>query len=115
MSIIGIGVDICSIKRVEEAIRRTPRFTQRVLSNEELQHANASDANYVAKRWAAKEAFSKAMGKGMMIGFHNITIRHEPSGKPYVECSAIIDSSFAHLSLSDDGDNVIAFVVLSGS
>jgi holo-[acyl-carrier protein] synthase len=81
----------------------------------------ADSAAYCAKRFAAKEAFAKALGTGIgrVVGFQDLTIRNNENGKPYFIPSEklrqyLIEKSIkhAHLSISDESQNAIAFVVL---
>ena len=122
--IYGIGVDIVRIARIEAALERFGnRFAHRVLSdNELLQFAESTrPANLVAKHFAAKEAFVKALGTGIRDGLNwrEIEVRHDPLGRPYLHISgrasemqterAVGDS---HLSLSDENEYALAFVTL---
>jgi holo-[acyl-carrier protein] synthase len=124
--IVGIGTDIVSIERILGALDRFgERFVNRVLTPQErVRFARTKlKANHLAKRWAAKEAFSKAIGTGIHAPFtwHSITVGRDPKGKPLVIPSeamkAHLDSigvTGAHVSLTDDADMAMAFVVLEG-
>lgn len=118
--IIGIGTDIVEIARMAAAIERNPqRFPERVLTASELvEYQTAKDKpRFLAKRFAAKEACSKAFGTGIGkdIAFTDIEISHEESGKPII---TIVNGSFSnrplkiHLSISDEVSNAIAYVVI---
>jgi holo-[acyl-carrier protein] synthase len=124
--ILGTGTDLIDIRRIERALLRFGhRFAQRVLVDHEYQRfcAHAKPAHYLAKRFAAKEAFSKAMGTGIHfpVNWHNVSVANERSGRPYLKFSeplaALLEQrgiSRAHLSLSDEVEMACAFVVLEG-
>ena len=122
--IYGIGVDIAEISRFREAHARFgDRFCQKILTPEELQHfPTARDTGrYLAMRFAAKEATSKALGTGFKQGIapRQIGVKHARSGKPSLTVAGNTAALFererisgAHVSLSDDGGFAIAYVVL---
>ncbi|MEP7155489.1 MAG: holo-ACP synthase [Betaproteobacteria bacterium] len=120
----GIGTDLVSVKRIEDALfRYGDRFLHRILSEVEVaEYAQSSQpARFVAKRFAAKEAFSKAWGTGIgeAVGWHDVSVAHDAHGKPLIAPSAALTEKFAtekivaaHISLSDENDHALAFVVL---
>lgn len=121
--IYGVGTDIINIKRVEYILSKKKSFVKRVLSeHEQALFANKGDsATYCAKRFAAKEAFAKALGTGIgkMVSFQDLTVRNNENGKPYFIPSEklrlyLVDRNIkqAHLSLSDEKHNAVAFVIL---
>lgn len=124
--ILGTGTDLIDVRRIERALARFGhRFALRVLVEREYRRfcAHAKPAHYLAKRFAAKEAFSKAMGTGIHfpVNWHNVSVANERSGKPYLEFSEELAAllaqrgvSRAHLSLSDEVEMACAFVVLEG-
>ncbi len=124
--ILGTGTDLIDIRRIERALARFGhRFARRVLVEHEYRCfcAQVKPAHYLAKRFAAKEAFSKAMGTGIHfpVNWHNVSVANERSGRPYLQFSeplaALIEQrgiSRAHLSLSDEIEMACAFVVLEG-
>ena len=124
--ILGTGTDLIDIRRIERALARFGhRFAQRVLVDDEYRRfcTHAKPAHYLAKRFAAKEAFSKAMGTGIHfpVNWHNVSVANERSGRPYLKFSepltALLEQrgiSRAHLSLSDEVEMACAFVVLEG-
>jgi holo-[acyl-carrier protein] synthase len=124
--IIGIGTDVVSIERIRGVLERHgERFVNRVLTTEErVRYVKTRDkASHLAKRWAAKEAFSKAIGTGIHPPFHwrAIGVGHDAKGKPLVvptaDMAAHLESlgvTRAHLSLTDDAGVAVAFVVLEG-
>lgn len=125
--IVGIGTDLCEIGRVQKALERHgERFAGRILVESELLrfHKHPKPAAYLAKRFAAKEAFSKAMGTGIRfpVNWHNISVENGPSDRPMFRFSEplqlLMDErgvKAAHLSLSDETGMACAFVVLEGT
>ena len=86
MKILGIGVDIVENKRIQKSIKN-PLFKKRIYSSKELKQSNAvnNKVAYFSKRFAAKEAFSKALGTGfrMNLNFKDIEVVNDKKGKPY--------------------------------
>ena len=124
--ILGTGTDLIDIRRIERALARFGhRFARRVLAEDEYQRfcAHMKPAHYLAKRFAAKEAFSKAMGTGIHfpVNWHSVSVANERSGRPYLKFSEALAALLgqrgirrAHLSLSDEVEMACAFVVLEG-
>lgn len=126
--IYGIGTDILMISRVEAALgRHGDRFAERILGAEEMlryQHrkarVEARGVRYLATRFAAKEAFSKAIGLGMRMPmtWRSMQTLNAPSGKPMVVCSGALQEFMeqnrlmAQVSVTDESDYVVAFVVV---
>jgi holo-[acyl-carrier protein] synthase len=120
----GIGSDIVEYARIESMwTRYGMRFARRVLSAAELPafESCAHPARILAKRFAAKEAFSKAVGSGLRepVSLGRISITHDSLGKPVLQFDAVLRAHLAqlgisghHLSISDERDMVVAFVVL---
>ena len=125
--ILGIGTDLVDIRRIERSLARFGhRFALRVLVEHEYQRfcAHVKPAHYIAKRFAAKEAFSKAMGTGIRfpVNWHNVSVANERSGRPYLKFSAPLAALLeqrgirrAHLSLTDEVEMACAFVILEGN
>lgn len=123
--IVGIGTDIIRIQRMNDALsRHGDRIVERILTPEEqaLFAQRADPARFLAKRWAAKEAAAKALGTGIRgsVGFHSFSIHHDDLGKPELLCLAGAAERLAELggrqcwlTLSDEADYAVAFVVLS--
>ncbi len=122
--IYGIGIDIVNIIRMGRVVDRWgPRFLQRVFTEQEIHFCfqGSKSESSLALRFAAKEAFSKAIGLGMRKGirWHDIEIVHNKMGRPDLNLTGKA-LSFCHaegimsryVSLSDDGDYGIAVVVL---
>ncbi|MGN7661067.1 MAG: holo-[acyl-carrier-protein] synthase [Anaplasma sp.] len=118
--IIGIGVDLVCVSRVQRVLERFgSRFTDRVFSEVEirdsLEYKNPrSIAQHFAKRFAAKEAYVKAVGLGFGRGIQMrcISVHSNPLGRPCIVIEGTPGQYSTELSLSDDGEYAIAFVVL---
>lgn len=124
--IFGIGTDIVTVARIEAATtRHGAAFAKRILTVQELAEyaTQAHPARFLSKRFAAKEAFAKATGYGLRhpVSLHRITVSHDELGKPIflfdTELSAHLQQlgiSRHHLSISDERDTAVAFVILEG-
>ena len=124
--IVGIGTDVCSIERIRKSLDRFgERLVNRILTPDERpRFARVKDKpGHLAKRFAAKEAFSKAIGTGIHAPFtwHSITVSRDPSGAPGIVPDAAMADFLrgrgvkrSHLSLTDDAGVAVAFVVLEG-
>jgi len=122
--IYGIGTDIVSVERMAASLARFGEsFAQRMLAEDELAdfHATAKQERFLAKRFAAKEALSKAAGTGLRhpMTLKNISVTHDALGKPGFRFSADLAGWMAeqgvrtwHLSISDEQHTACAFVVL---
>lgn len=123
----GIGVDIVSIARIRRALERWgERFMRKVFTDEEIAYCvrKRDPAPSFAARFAAKEAFFKALGRGQRRGIRwkEVGVRNEMSGRPSLRIvgdrRALMESesiSGVHLSLSHDNDSAIAYVILEKS
>ncbi|MBP0048383.1 holo-ACP synthase [Marinobacterium sp. AK62] len=120
--IIGIGTDLLEIARVEAALTRTPRLSERILTPKEWQaFATATQpARFLAKRFAAKEAAAKALGTGIGRGvsWQHMEVGHDDSGRPLMtlsggalEVATALGVQQLHLSYSDEREYVSAFVI----
>ena len=123
--IVGVGVDVVEIARVARALERHPRFAERVFTKAEREASGrrgVGAAAYLAKRWAAKEAVSKALGVGFSgFAYTEIEILNQRSGAPSVNLSgelagwaAALGVTAWHLSLSDTDELAFANVVAEG-
>lgn len=122
--IFGIGTDIVELARIENIVGRYGiKFAERILSEQEWPEfqAHANQARFLAKRFAAKEAFAKAAGRGLRepVNLKRIAITHDGLGKPMLQFDALLANYLAqlgvaayHLSISDERSMVVAFVVL---
>jgi holo-[acyl-carrier protein] synthase len=121
--IFGVGTDIVAVARMSELYsRHGERSLDKLLSSAEISLCLGSTepARYLAKRFAAKEALGKALGTGIRapVLLPSITVLNDDLGKPYFcfegELAAYIAERrlTAHLSISDERDSAVAFVVL---
>ena len=122
--IVGIGVDIAETARFEQlSLRFGERFARRILTDDELLvfASRKNSNNYLATRFAAKEAVAKALGVGIgkQLGFHSIQIDNDSNGKPLLRFrGSAVDLVAEHkignamISLSDEKHYVVAMVVL---
>lgn len=113
--IIGHGIDLQEISSIQEAMEKNPRFVEKVLTAAEYSHfqnlSGKRSVEYLAGRWAAKEAFSKALGTGIgKVGFQDIEILSDTKGAPYVNQSPV--RAKAWISISHSGNFVQASVIL---
>lgn len=120
--IAGVGVDIVEIRRIETAMNRTERFLEKIFNDSELNYLKSRNLRpeYIAGRFAAKEAVSKALGTGFRnFNFKNIIIENDNLGKPIVTLNGNADliakemgKYNLHLSISHGEDNAIAYAIL---
>ena len=126
--IYGIGTDICDIRRIRASLEKHgERFAQKVLSDAEMQtYRTRSErwpergVRYVATRFSAKEAFSKAIGMGMRMPmtWRLCEIGKLPSGQPTIVLHGVLKDWFeakglsAHVSVSDESDYATSYVVV---
>lgn len=123
MSVFGIGTDIVDISRIESKMDRDS-FIQKVFTPKEIQYCNSrsNPAQSFAARFAAKEAYMKALGTGWSenADFIEIETLSAKSGAPYIclhgktkECFESMNLKRVFISLSHSGASAIAFVILS--
>ena len=126
MKIYGVGTDIANIKRINKSLKNK-EFIKRLFNKDEIKRCNnqLNKANCYAKRFAAKEAFSKAIGTGISkgINFNEIIVHNSKLGKPYIKLlgstKKIVNKILnkkrisIYLSLSDDKPFAIATVILT--
>ena len=126
--IYGIGTDICDVRRIRATLeRRGERFAETVLGEEELAvyHERRSRwpdraVRYLATRFSAKEAFSKAIGLGMRMPMHwrLCEIANRPSGEPMIVLHGGLKAWFeaqgltAHISVTDESEYAASFCVV---
>jgi len=116
----GLGVDTVEIERIGRVMTRWPGFLERVLTDrEKVEVAHA--VHRVAARWAAKEAFFKALdlpAKGLVLSWREVEVRNTLTGRPFFNLSGKIESLVRrrgwrlHLSLSHDRERAIAIVLV---
>lgn len=126
--IVGIGTDLCDIRRIEAALqRRGERFAEKVLGPQEILVYRQRQARvavrglrYLATRFAAKEAFSKAIGLGIHwpMTWRSCEILNQTSGRPHIVLNGELADWFArkqwqaHVTVTDEVDHALAFVVI---
>ncbi|MCS6809718.1 MAG: holo-ACP synthase [Tepidimonas sp.] len=126
--IVGVGTDLCDVRRIEAAWQRHgARLAQRILGPHELvlwtqrsARWPARGLRFLASRFAGKEAFAKAVGLGLRapMSWRACQIVPAASGQPTVLLDGPLRAWFeqrrwrAHISLSDEGDHALAFVVV---
>jgi holo-[acyl-carrier protein] synthase len=125
--IYGVGTDVVEIGRIEKALERFgERFARRILCEPELKRfaKHRLPASYLAKRFAAKEAFTKALGTGIHApaNWHGVWVTNLKSGKPVLEFSNDLQKLLemrgvtrAHVSLSDERGVAFATVILESA
>jgi len=125
-TIFGIGTDIVDINRIQKLINKNIKFRNKIFSKKEIKYCE-SKTNKVAsysKRFAAKEAFAKALGVGISkgISFNEIVVNNNKYGAPFIELSGktktivqtlIKKKNKIYLSLSDEKKYALAMVVIS--
>lgn len=115
--IVGHGVDIVHLQRFKIMDKnRLEKLARRVCTAVEFEEfqTNKIPYQYVAKIWAAKEAISKAFGKGIRnnVTWKNMQIKSNKLGKPIVQFKEILAGSICHLSVSHERDYLIASAIL---
>lgn len=120
--ILGIGVDIIEISRIQEAVEANSNFIEKLFSKNEIEYLKTRNlrAEYIAGRFAAKEAVSKALGTGFRsFNLKDVEIDRNSLGKPIVtlkgKAKQIAEKNGnykMHVSISHDRDNAIAYAVL---
>lgn len=113
--IAGIGVDLCSITRLQESLARTPNLKERLF------HPSEQDLNLdsLAARFALKEALAKAIGNPRLLNWNEVTLLKDENGKPHLELHGQTLENFqslgfraSHVSISHDAGVAIAMIVL---
>jgi holo-[acyl-carrier protein] synthase len=126
--IYGVGTDICDVRRIAATFeRRGERFAEKVLGPHEIEvfrqrlaKVKARGVSYLATRFSAKEAFSKAIGMGMRMPmtWRDCEVVKAPSGKPQIRLHGELAAWFearglrAHVSVTDETDYAASFVVV---
>lgn len=126
--IYGIGTDICDIRRIRASVERHgDRFAEKVLTEQELKVWRARGARwpergikYLATRFSAKEAFSKAVGLGMIMPmtWRNCEIANLPSGQPTIVLHGAMKDWFeakgltVHITMTDESEYAASFCVV---
>jgi holo-[acyl-carrier protein] synthase len=126
--IYGVGTDICDVRRIAATFeRRGERFAEKVLGPHEIEvfrqrlaKVRSRGISYLATRFSAKEAFSKAIGMGMRMPmtWRDCEVVKAPSGKPQIRLHGALAAWFeaqglsAHVSVTDETDYAASFVVV---
>ena len=128
MKILGIGTDIIENKRIKKSIKNN-KFKKRIYSSNELKQANLlkNEISFFSKRYAAKEAFAKALGTGFRnnLNFKDIEVINDKMGKPFYlktkKITKIVQKTFkvknfnCFLSISDEKDYSTAFTIIQST
>ncbi len=122
--ILGLGLDVVELDRIRQGMERHgERFLRRILTDAEIEAMPSNAVPYVAARFAAKEAASKALGTGFRQGvtLHCFEVSAQPSGKPEIrftgpalELATTLGVSAYHISLTHGRDIASAVVILEG-
>lgn len=122
--IYGIGTDITDVKRFDKWVKN-PEMINRFFNDEEKMHGGSDSAKnqHYAVRFAAKEAFSKALGTGLIFDLKDVFIIKNQDGKPYLKienmAKKLLDErckdAIVHVSLSHEKDYATAFVIIEGN
>ena len=129
MNIYGLGCDLVNTKRVERLFLKKSSFKKRIFSKNEINYCEKKNNKYLSysKRFAAKEAFSKALGTGfrMNLNFKDIEVVNDKKGKPYYvknkKITKIVQKNFkiknfkCFLSISDEKNYSTAFAIIQTS
>lgn len=115
--ILGIGVDVVGLERFAESIDRTPKLKERLFTESERDGSLAT----LAGTFAAKEAVAKALGAPPGLEWHDVEVRHDDSGRPFLDVQgtvahAALDKGIErwHVSISHDAGIATAMVVAEG-
>lgn len=113
--IAGIGIDVCSISRLQDSLERTPGLLERIFHESE----RSMNQNSLAARFALKEALAKAIGNPKLLTWNEITLDKDEDGKPHLKLEGQTQINFAklgyratHLSISHDAGVAVAMIVL---
>jgi holo-[acyl-carrier protein] synthase len=123
MAVRGLGVDVVEIRRVREALERNPRFAEKLFTADEIRYCEsmARRETHYAARFAAKEAFFKALGTGWRLGmgWHEVEVCHDSLGRPELALTGRTAVEFQrrnlrnlHLSISHERNQAVAVVVV---
>ena len=126
MNILGIGIDIVEVNRIKKILKENRSFIDRIYTKHERSSCIGNKKVFCyAKKYAAKEAFVKALGTGFRCGinFKNIEIKNDKLGKPFIKIDKVLSHKIKKkhkiknfnifLSLSDENKYAIASVVIS--
>ncbi len=114
----GIGIDIVELDRIEKLMERQPRFLARILTESELGRCEGLSGRrkleFIAGRFAVKEAFSKAAGTGIgsELSFQDIETFADKAGKPYIKSAQLNNDYRVHVSISHSREYAAAQVII---
>ena len=114
----GIGIDIVELERIQRLIDRQPKFPNRILTEKERKKFDAlvgrRQVEFLAGRFAAKEAFAKANGTGIgkTLSFLDIEVETDDLGKPIIKKNSGNQIGRAHLSISHSNQYAVAQVII---
>ena len=124
--IFGIGTDIVDISRIKKLLKNNEKFKKRIFSQKEIKYCESkkNKTSCYSKRFAAKEAFSKALGTGISkgIAFNEISITNNKNGAPFIELlgktktivkKILKKKNKIYLSLSDEKKYALAIVIIN--
>ena len=124
MNIVGIGVDICDVKRIRRALERHPTFAERVFTKEERSYCEqgAARAECYAGRFAVREAVIKALGGYVGKRWQDVSVSRAPSGAPTVRLAGsakaradMLGIENVFVSFTHERDTAVAFVMAVGA
>lgn len=114
--VVGIGVDLIEVERIRKILEKTPRFLTRIFTADEADYClkKTNTHQHLAARFAAKEAFFKALGR--RISWREVEVLNLPSGKPQIRFHSRDKLPFeeAHVSISHLAEYALAMVILEG-
>lgn len=119
--ILGVGTDIIEIERIKKAIERTPKFLEKTFTEKEIElfKSKSMKVESIAGNFAAKEAISKAIGRGFRgFSFNDLEVLRDELGKPIVNISNKVkgfleyEEVIFHISISHNKSYAIAFVTM---
>ncbi|NLN63400.1 MAG: holo-ACP synthase [Myxococcales bacterium] len=122
--ILGVGVDICPVQRIEDIVaRQGDAFVDKVFTETERRYATGrAQGERLAARWAAKEAAIKALGAPTGMKWHDIWVQNRPDGAPELQLAGAAAARFAQLgavrtwlTLSHAGGMAVAVVIIEGA
>jgi holo-[acyl-carrier protein] synthase len=115
--IVGIGVDVVDLARFALSLERTPHLGERLFTAAEREGRPET----LAAAFAAKEAVAKSLGAPGGLDWHDVEVRHDDSGRPYLFVTGTVAAAASsrgivrwHVSLSHDGGSAVAMVVAEG-
>ncbi|WP_297990901.1 holo-ACP synthase [Anoxybacillus sp.] len=114
--IVGIGIDIVDLSRIAHLLERQPKFIERVLTDNErmrfFELSSKRKIEFVAGRFAAKEAYAKALGTGIgvHVSFSDVEVKNDEYGKPYID--SLLADQRVHVSISHSDHYAVAQVII---